>query len=206
MISLYHAPGTSSTAVKLALQLADVKFEVKQINVQEGQHFSPEFKQLNPLSKVPVLVEENGQVLTEGSAILLYLAEKHPHAELMPATDATERADALKWLFFVENKLHSVFGRLFVPQRYADNVEDVRVKAVSELNDTIGVVAEHLEKNDYLAGHFPTLADYYLTVVLQWQFILPESLESKHPVLTRYLERMRKIPAVANVLSQEFGG
>ena len=202
MITLYHAPGSCSLAVKAALVLCDLPHEIKIIDAQSGEQFSAEFIKINPLSKVPALIVGDN-IITEGAAILQYISEISPSIKLLPEAGSIDRAQALKWMSFVYSNVHSHFVRAFVPARYAKDELDVKDKAESALHDLFFIINAQLENNDYIAGSALSIADLYLAVAIHWQRILKEPLTSKYSNLDRYLERLLDLPIIGEMYKTE---
>ena len=203
MITLYHAPGSCSLAVKAALALSGLEHQVKIVNAQAGEQFSDEFVKINPLSKVPALIVDN-DIITEGAAILQYISEIAPNAKLLPAVGTMERAQALKWMMFVYSNVHPHFARAFVPARYGNDEADVKEKAESAIHDLFAIINDQLADNDYLAGSQLSIADLYLAVAIHWQMILKESLTAKYPNVARYFQRLLDQPVIGEVYKAEF--
>ena len=203
MITFYHAPGSCSLAVKAALALSGLAHETKIVNVAQGEHFTEEFKRINPLSKVPAIVVD-GQIITEGAAILQYLSEIAPKAKLLPELGSMQRAQALKWMMFVYSNVHPHFARAFVPARYATDETEVKDKAEASLFDLFAIINEQLEDNKYLVGEQLSIADLYLGVAIHWQMILKNSLTEKYPNVANYLQRLLSLPVIGELYKTEF--
>lgn len=106
MLTLYHNPLSRSTVVHHMLHEIGEPFEIVPIDLQKKEQKSPEFLKINPMGKIPVLTDGD-TIVTEGPAILIYLADKYPKAVLAPAIDAPERGSYLRWMFF--------YGSVFEP-------------------------------------------------------------------------------------------
>lgn len=202
MITLYHAPGSCSLAVKAALALSGLQHEVKIVNAQAGEQFSPEFIKINPLSKVPALVVGD-DIITEGAAILQYISEVAPNTDLLPQTGTIERAQALKWMMFVYSNVHPNFARAFVPTRYGNDEVDIKEKAENTIHDLFAIINNQLANNDFIAGSQLSIADLYLAVAIHWQMILKESLTQKYSHLDRYLARLLAHPVIGDIYKAE---
>jgi len=202
MITLFHAPGSCSLAVKAALAISGLNYQVKIVDAQSGEQFSEEFMKINPLSKVPALIVE-GEILTEGAAILQYISEIAPSSNLLPQAGSLKRAQALKWMMFVYSNIHPHFARAFVPSRYGDNEADVKQKAESSLHELFAIVDEQLSNNDFIAGDQLSIADLYLAVAIHWQMILENSLTEKYTRVGDYLQRLMKLPVLGEIYLAE---
>lgn len=203
MITLFHAPGSCSLAVKAALVVSGLSHEVKLVDAQAGEQFAEEFKKINPLSKVPAIIVD-GEILTEGAAILQYISEIAPDSNLLPESGSLKRAQALKWLMFVYSNIHPHFARAFVPSRYGVDEANIKIKAEDALHDLFSVVDEQLADNDFIAGGQLSLADLYLAVAIHWQTILEKSLTKKFPRIADYHQRLMLLPMIGDVYRAEF--
>jgi glutathione S-transferase len=105
MYTLYHAPGSSSLAVHIALHEVGAAFESKVVKLNHRDQDPPEFRGLNPEGKVPTLVID-GRPLTEVAGILYYLARRYPEAKLFPAGDPEAEAQVVSWMSFIASTLH----------------------------------------------------------------------------------------------------
>jgi glutathione S-transferase len=202
MITLYHVPGSCSLAVKAALALTNLEHEIKIINAEAGEQFAPEFININPLSKVPALIVDD-EIITEGAAIIQYISEVSPSANLLPARGTIDRAQALKWMMFVYSNVHPHFARAFVPARYGNDEADVKEKAESALHDLFVIINEQLATSSYIAGSTLSIADLYLGVAIHWQMILKEPLTEKYEHLARYLQRLLDHPIIGQIYKSE---
>ena len=191
MYTLYHCPITCSTVPLITLEIIGVEHKVEIIDLFQGEQFSEHFLAINPLGKVPVL-KTNEHILTQGEAILIHLSQKHPEAALMPNLATTVGADALKWLNFIASTVHGHFSRVFQPERIANEHEVVKASAEEELAKLFRLVELQLQKQPFLACSSPTLADYYLAVVLGWDRMLSFDLAERFPELKDFKQRLQQ--------------
>ncbi|VAW81467.1 Glutathione S-transferase [hydrothermal vent metagenome] len=203
MITLFHAPGSCSLAVKAALTISQLEHKITLVDLGKGEHLTPEYLKINPLSNVPV-IEAEDQYISEGAAILQYISELAPDANLLPRPGTIERAVALKWLLFVYSNIHPHFARAFSPERYGDDQVDIKKKAEAALQPLFGLVDDQLTKTDFLASSTLSLADLYLLVAIHWEGILDTPLTEKYPHVASYKQRLLEIPVLAAVYNPEF--
>jgi len=166
-MKLYSSPGACSTADHIVLQWTGGPFEVEVIPREQRQ--SPEYLAINPAGAVPAL-RDGDFVLTQNAAILGYIADTWPEARLAGDGSARQRAEANRWLAFVNSDLHPAFKPVFGPARYiADESQHDTVKAQARKN--VRVLFERanaqLEGRQWLAG-FRSYADPYLYITLRW--------------------------------------
>jgi glutathione S-transferase len=146
---------------------------------------------INARGYVPALQLDSGDVLTEGPAIVQYLADKVPEKKLAPAAGSMERYRLAEWLNFISTEVHKSFSPLFKPTV----PEETKQAARDLLAKRLGFVAQKLEGLDYLMGNQFTVADAYLFTVLNWAGHVKLDL-SPWPVLKAYQQRVAARPAV----------
>lgn len=172
-MKLYTKPGACSTADHIALHWAGIPFEVEILD--NASRKSPEFLALNPAGAVPVVVDDAAEggrfVLTQNAAIMGYIADSAPQAGLMGDGSARQRAEATRWLSFVNSDLHPSYTPLFAPglfMRGAEHYDTVKEQARKRVRKHYETVDARLaESGGWLAG-FRSVADPYLYVTLLW--------------------------------------
>ena len=206
MYTLYHGAGSCSFAVKAALALTNTQFETHALDMAGGEHMGAVYREISPLSKVPALaVNQDKQVLTEGSAILLYLSAQFPHAKLMPEVSSIAYGEALKWMQMLYATTHPHWGRLFFPERYGKDANSIKEAAEKEVHKIYSLIEAQLSTNAYVAGPQLTLGDLYLMVTLHWEGALKENLTDQYPHLSAYRTRMYQEPTIGEMYRSEFG-
>src|SRR5689334_9779486 len=118
-IKLYYAPGACSFASHIALEELGVKYETQRINTSAGEQRSPEYLKINPRGAVPSLVV-NGEVITENTGILTYLAGGNPKKGLWP-DDTWHQAKAVSTMAWLSNTVHVAYRHYVRPARYSDD-------------------------------------------------------------------------------------
>lgn len=164
---LYTKPGACSLADHIVLQWIGAPFEV---TVVDGTQIKqPEYLKLNPAGSVPVLVVD-GCALTQNLAILNYLADSFPDAQLGGDGTPLSRAEINRWLSLVNADLHPAFHPLFGSTKYledADAVDRTRQHAMQKIRGYYERLNAQLDGKDWLTGT-RSIADPYLFVTLQW--------------------------------------
>lgn len=185
MYTLYYSPGACSLAVHAILEELGVPYELKRISLKDGDNKKPEFQKINPRGAVPVLVRDDGKVLREGAAIILYLLEKYPN-ELMPES-GDARADAIEWLLFANSTLHPAYSKGFWALKgLQGEAKDAAIQsAVESINKLWAEVEERLGKQKFIAGDKPTAADILLTVFVGWNMVF-----QPNPTIGKNTERL----------------
>lgn len=168
MYKLYTRANTGGFVVEAALALAGVPFH--QVDVPKGR-LDQAFLDISPLNQVPVLILPDGRSMTESAAICILLAERHPEAGLAPAASSPDRADFLRWMFFMSSVIYPANLRFFYAHRYtadAGGVDALKQAAVSEMDRSFAILDAALDGRDWLAGDQLSLADIYLVMLVAW--------------------------------------
>lgn len=200
-MDLYFSPLACSMASRIALYEAGGEAAYLEVDgkTKAVQQDGSDFRAVNPLGLVPTLRTDDGAVLTENAAILQYIAERFPGADL-GAKDAAERSRLQQWLCFVGTELHKA---LFVPLLDAKAPEGAKQYALDKGLARLDYLDAYLTGREFLLGHF-TVADAYLATVLNWSMATPQIDFGKWPAITAYLARMKARPAIGRALAEEF--
>ncbi|MBA1377257.1 glutathione S-transferase family protein [Pseudomonas brassicacearum] len=155
-IKLYHFPLSGHAhRVQLMLSLLELPTEIVFVDLAKGAHKQPEFLAINSFGQVPVL-DDNGVVLADSNAILVYLANKYGHGRWLP-TDPVGAARVQRWLSVAAGPLHAgpATARLITVFGASNNAEDV----IARSHNLLKVIDQELSNSAYLAGDAPTIAD-----------------------------------------------
>jgi glutathione S-transferase len=153
---------------------------------------------VNPKGYVPALQLDNGEVLTEGPAIVQYLADRKPESGLAPANGTMERYRMQEMLGYINSEIHKNYGPLFNP----NVTPDVRNEKVETLLKRYALVEKQLGGRDFLFGTTFTAADAYLFTVTNWANYVKVDL-SKFPNLQAFQARVAARPAVMAAMKAE---
>jgi glutathione S-transferase len=174
-------------------------YDTERVDLASGKtETGADYRAVNPNGYVPALLLDDGQVLTEGPAIVQYLADRVPEKRLAPPAGTIERYRLMEWLNFISTELHKGFGALFNPQA----PEEWKTAVKAQLAQRIGHVSQRLEGKTYIMGDDFTVADAYLFTVLGWSQYVGLDL-SPWPMLAAYLGRVAARPAVQAALKAE---
>jgi glutathione S-transferase len=202
-MKLFYAPGACSIGIHVLLEEIGKPYEPVLLNTKEGAQFKPEFTSLNPKSKVPTLVRDDGSVLTEYPAIALWLASTFPEAKLLPQ-GAEGLAKALEYTDYAVATLHMQgFSRIFRPSNFAPNEADheaVKARGVEIFEKGLGLFDKALEGKQYLLGEFSFADSALFYVSFWWAARLNKTLP---PNVAAHYERMKARPAVQRTLAAE---
>lgn len=196
-MKLYYSPGACSLSPHIALREAGLKFDAETVDLRTHKTKSgADFYQINPKGYVPALVLDDGQLLTEGAAIVQYVADQKPRRKLAPKAGTIERARLQEWLNFIATEVHKSFSPLFNPA----TPEEMKKGALDRLNKRLAYIAERLDGKPWLMGDEFSVADAYLFTMLQWANGLKIDVG---PVLSAYRDRVAARPAVKATLKAE---
>ncbi len=198
-MKLYYFPNACSLAPHIVLRELALPFELVLVDNQaKTTAHGEDFLQINPKGYVAALQLDNGQVLTEASAILQYLADLKPTAGLAPANGSWERVRLQEWLNFVATEIHgglAVFFNSAIP-------DEVKALFKATLFKRFAILVQTLERQDYLLGSQFSVADTYLFVVLRWAAFHDIDLR-EWPALAAFMQRVSQRPAVTTALATE---
>ncbi|MDN3712002.1 glutathione S-transferase N-terminal domain-containing protein [Paracoccus cavernae] len=206
MITLFYAPGACSLAPHIVLEWIGAPY--KAVKTAIG---SPELLALNPAGAVPAISEEDGWHLTQASAILDYITQLHPEADLAGGSSPREKAEAHKWSAFLTSDVHASFWPIFMPDRYSTDAEKKAQDQVVEAGKIMAakkftILNAHMEGRDWILGEGrgkPSYLDAYAFPMLRWGASkLPEGLKP-WPNLLELTKRLYADPAVDRVLAVE---
>ena len=199
-MKLFYTPGACSLSPHIVLRELGLPFTLEAVDLKSKRTESgADFTTLNPKGYVPALQLEDGEVLTEGVAIVQYLADKHAPGTLAPAAGTVERARLNGHLNFISAELHKAFGTLFNPAL----TPEAREAAVTNIGRKLDVVERALaDGRPYLTGPDFTVADAYLFVVLSWAPNLRVDL-GRWPRLGEFSGRVNARAAVQAAVTAE---
>lgn len=198
-MKLYFSPGACSLSPHIVLLEAGLDFTTEQVDLRARQTAGgADYKLVNPKGSVPALMLKDGEVLTEGPAIVQFLADLVPEKQLAPPAGSFERYRLAEWLNYISTEVHKGFSPLF--NRAA--TPEMRDMAISALTVRFGHLARALEGRDYLMGQRFTVADAYLFTVLNWCGFSGIDM-APWPVLQAFQARVAARPAVQRALGAE---
>jgi glutathione S-transferase len=198
-MKLFYSPGACSLSPNIALREAGIPFTLVKVDLKNKKVESGEdFNGVNGKGYVPALQLDNGQILTEGPAIVQYIADQKPAAGLAPAVGTIERYKLQEWLNFISSEIHKSMGSMFNPAQTADWKEAVK----ATLSKRLDWLSKQLEGKQYLMGEKFTVADGYLFTILSWAKIVGFDL-GKWPVIQQYVARVGQRPKVIEAMKAE---
>ena len=197
-MKLYYAPGACSQASHIALRESGLDFQLEKVDLRQKVTASGEdYRTINPLGYVPALQLDTGDVITEGPAIMQFIADLAPAAGLLPAAGIA-RYRAIGWLNFIATELHKTCSPLFSPTIS----EEQRKPIIERLSLRLDAIEHKFAAGGYLMGANYCVADIYLFVVTGWFGRLQIPLK-KWPHIERFREVVATRPAVQAALEAE---
>jgi glutathione S-transferase len=198
-MKLYYAPGACSLSPHIALAEAGLSADYVKVNLKDKKtEAGDDYLKVNPKGQVPVLGLDGGGVLTEGPAIVQYIADKAPNSKLAPANGTNERYQLQEWLNMLTSELHKSFSPLFNPVM----PDEAKTIFRDKISKSFSYLDGKLAGQDYLMGKQFTVADGYLFTMLRWAFGLKFDI-AQHPNLKAYFDRVGERPKVKEAMLAE---
>ena len=198
-MKLYYSAGACSLSPHIALEESGLPYEA--ISAPTKTKLLPDgsdYRKVNPLGYVPYLINDQGEGLAEGPAIVQYIADQAPGKKLAPANGTWARYQLQSWLNFIGTEIHKGFGPLFNPAMPAEAKQVAKDKLLERLQFVDGELAG----KQYLMGDDFTVADGYLFTVTNWAQPMQIDL-SPYQNLTAYRQRVAARPAVQAAMKAE---
>lgn len=199
-MKLYFAPGACSLSPHIVLQEAGFTFATEKVDLKSHRTASGvALADITAKNYVPVLELDNGERLTEGTAIVQYLCDQKPEADLIPKAGSFERYRAQEWLNYIASELHKAFTPLFHRDTAA---KEWQTQAEAKLAERFDWLSTQLSGKAYVLGERFSVVDAYLFVVLNWTNFVGIDLK-RWPTLQAYVARVAARPAVQRALRAE---
>jgi glutathione S-transferase len=198
-MKLYYAPGACSMAPHIALCEAGLSYDLEKVDLAaKTTEGGADYTGINPKGYVPALALDDGQVLTEVSAVVQYIADRAPGSGLAPQPGTTERYKLLEWLGFIATEVHKGFGPLWKP----DTPEAYKAIVRDNLAKRFGYLDSQLVDRDHLMGSGFTVADAYCFTILNWTNFHSIDLTAL-PNVSAYVSRVAARPKVQQAMREE---
>ena len=198
-MKLYYSPGACSLSPHIALREAGLPVELVMASTKTKKLADgSDYLAINPKGQVPLLELDNGERLSEGPAIVQYIADQVPDKHLAPPAGTMARYRLMEWLNFITSELHKGFTPLFTP----GVPEETKASAAAYLTKRLAWVDSQLEGRSYLMGEQFTVADGYLFTVVNWAHYVKLDI-SGFTHLVAFMARMAARPAVQQAMAAE---
>jgi len=198
-MKLYFSPGACSMSPHICLREAGLAFDTEQVDLATKKTAGgADFTKVSPLGYVPALQLDSGEILTEGPAIVQWIADQKPDSGLLPKNGTMARYHAQEWLNFITAELHKAIGALFNPA-----VPDSwRQATIDRLASRFDHITKQLDGKQFALGAQFSAVDAYLFTVLGWTSYLKISLD-KWPAIQAYMTRVAARPQVQAAMKAE---
>jgi glutathione S-transferase len=202
-MELYYSPGAGALASHITIRELNLDVDVIGVDVQKTHQTETgeDYYAINPKGYVPFLTIDDDTSLSEGAAILQYLADQDPEGRMIPPVGTLERYRAQEWLTFVGTEPQRILGSFFIDGHLTDAGLEF---GKSKLHQRLAIMDNRLADNEYLLGAEYSVADAYAFAILNWipAFGLEINL-SEYRNLTPYLDKIRNRDAVQTAMKEE---
>ena len=204
MLTLFYAHNTCSLASHITLEDSGAAYEAKRLNFAENDQRKPEYLKINPKSRVPALVTDQG-ILTETPAILVYIAQSFPKANLAPLNDPFRLGQIQSFNSYLCSTVHVAHAHRMRGYRWSDDEsarETMKKKVPQNVGECFELIEREYFKGPWVMGADYTIADPYLFTLAKW--LEADSVDPKRfPKVLDHRNRMAERPAVKKVLARE---
>lgn len=198
-MKLFYKPGACSLASHITLRESGKDFTLEGVDLMKKRlENGDDFFAVNPKGQVPALLLDDGTLLTEGVAIMQYLADSVPDRQLLAPVSSISRYKSLEWLNYIATELHKGFTPLFRP----DPPEEYKPTVRALLEKKMQYVDAALKEGQWICGSRFTIADAYLFTVLRWAYAVKLNMDGVDHIAA-YMKRMTERPGVAAALKAE---
>lgn len=199
-LHFYYAPLSCALATHIVLEHIGADYQATKLNLRENDQNSPEYLAINPKGRVPALVTDRG-ILTETPALLLYLAQTYPEANLAPLNDAFALAQmqSINSWFCSTVHVHHAHGAR--GRRWSDDLDaqkSMKAKVAQNMTDAATLIEREILRGPWVMGDQFTVADPYLFTMASW--MAGDGVDmSKFPKLADHYKRMLELPSVQKI-------
>ncbi len=204
MLKLYYAAGTCALAPHIALEEAGAVYDTARLDFRQNDQRKPDYLAINPKGRVPSLATAQG-VLTETPAILAYIAQRFPAAQLAPVDDAFAFAQVQAFNSYLSSTLHVAHAHRLRGHRWADDpaaIQAMKQKVPESVGEAFKLLEATMFKGPWVMGERYTVCDPYLFTVARW--MEGDGVDpAQSPALLAHRQRMAERPAVVRALAQQ---
>ena len=200
MLTLYISPGACAMASHAALEEAGATYDTRVINLRAGEQKTPEYLAINPAGATPALQTDKGAI-TQNAAILTFVAQTHPQADLAPLDDAYEMARFNAFNGFLGSSLHPALGKVLFSHPALEG--EAKTQATDLALAKLDLAEQSYVEGPWVFGERWTLADDYLMVFERWARSAHLLDKARYPKLNAHLDAVQARPAVQRMLKAE---
>lgn len=198
-MKLYYSPGACSLSPHIVLREAGLPVELVKVDLRTKRTENGEdYRTINSKGYVPAIELDDGQRLTEGPAIIQYVADRVPARKLAPPAGTLERYRLVEWVNFISAEVHKQYSMLFDPS--ADDALKARVR--ERIGGRLSWIVQQIGSRDYLMGPDFSVADAYLFTILSWSKLVGIDI-NQWPALATYVGRIAARPKVHEAMQAE---
>ncbi|MGH1417688.1 MAG: glutathione S-transferase family protein [Hyphomicrobiaceae bacterium] len=204
MLKLFYAPGTCALATRIALEEAGAAYDATRLNLRSGDQRQADYLNVNPKGRVPALVTERG-ILTEVPAILAFIAQTWPEANLAPIDDPFSFAEVQAFNTYLCATVHVAHAHGIRGNRWANeasSIEDMKNKVPETMAACFDLIETEMFQGPWVMGENYSIADAYLFTVSGW--LASDSVDiAQYPKVAKQRQRMQARPAVKAALEKD---
>lgn len=201
---LYYAPHSCALASHIALETAGATYEARRLDFRTGEQRSPDYLAVNPKGRVPALVTDRG-VITETPAILVYIAQTHPEANLAPLDDPFLFAQLQAFNSYLCATVHVAHAHRMRGSRWADDemaIAAMKKKVPQNMTDCFSLIESEMFKGPFVFGEGYTIADIYLYTLSTW--LEADGVDiTQFPKITEFQKRLSGDPDIVKVMAAQ---
>jgi glutathione S-transferase len=202
MMKFYYAPGTCALATQIALEEAGAVYEAVRVDFASREQRGVDYLRLNPKGRVPILVTDRG-VISETPALLLYVAQTYPDANLAPLDDLFALARLQAFTSYLCSTVHPARAHMHRGYRWADDpaaIAELKRKAPEVVGGCFTLIDAEMLAGPWVMGEQYSVADGYLFTLANW--LERDGMDpSRFPRVLDHWRRMRERPAVRRALA-----
>lgn len=192
---LYGTVMTGTCAIHAALEEIGASYELVEIATSKGQQKTEAYRKINPRQQVPSLLLPEGQVVSEGPAILMHLTDAHPESNLAPACGSVERSQINRWLLYFSANVYEGEPRKLKGEKYTNDPEGgaaVQASAVDYVSWHYEIFESVLGSGPYFLNEDFTMLDIYVWMLAQWMHLewVKANCPSVHATIRSMASRM----------------
>ena len=202
MLKLFYSPGSCAFASHIALEETGATYEAVRVDFSKAEQTKPAYLAINPKGRVPALVTERG-ILTESPAILLYIAQSFPAANLAPLADPFALAQMQAVNSYLCSTVHVAHAHRVRAYRWADDdaaILTMQKKTPQNMSECFAMIERDMFKGPWVLGDDYSAADPYLFTLARW--LEGDGVDVKQfPKVHAHMQRISERPAVKKVLA-----
>ena len=206
MLTLYYSPGSCALASHIGLEEVGATYKSIRVNFETNEQRKPDYLSINPKGRVPSLVTERG-VLTETPAILVYICQMFPAANLAPLFDPWALAKVQAFNSYLCSTVHVAHAHRGRGHRWAStetSFEDMRQKVPETVGSCFDLIENTMINSPWILGEQYSICDIYLYTIARW--LEKDQVDiNRFPKVTKHFNKISNRPAVKRTLEDHFG-